>query len=116
MIVIGMLIGLTPVVACADAYLDALNSAAGGLEVDPAGEESTAAPEPGAATAENDESLPSGLSRDGFENFLKKRFFGSFAFYEKLDDAGKNRVFKAYGSRPEIDYVREQIKRQYLSR
>ena len=108
---------LTPAVGCADAYLDALNSAAGGLEVDPVGEKVTAASKTGdAAPSSGGETLPAGMSKDGFERFLRKRFFGSFAFYEKLDKAGKNKVFKAYGSRPDMEYVREQIKRQYLSR
>lgn len=101
--------------AFADAYLDALNSAADGLELD---SKTTGEVSP-APSGENSapslpENMPAGLSQNGFEVFLQKRFFGSFAFYEKLNKEGKQDVFNAYGGKPNIDFVRDQIKRQYL--
>ena len=107
---------LAPQPARADAYLDALNSAASGVEVDPVGEGDTVSPNSEGAVAGVSEDMPKGLSREGFEAYLQKSFFGSFAFYGKLNEAGKQKVFEAYGSRANIDYVRESIKRQYLNR
>ncbi len=103
--------------AHADAYLDALNSAASDVEVDPAGEGDAATSDTASATVTMPgEDMPKGLSREGFEAYLQKSFFGSYAFYQKLDEAGKRSVFEAYGNRANINYVRENIKRQYLNR
>ena len=99
----------------ADAYLDALNSAASGLEVDPdSSEDENNATQSGSIGQASGANMPVGLSREGFEEFLEKRFFGSFAFYEKLNKQKQDRVFNAYGGKPNIRYIREQIKRQYL--
>lgn len=98
----------------ADAYLDALNSAADGLELDSKSAGDTPASSDIESSPAVPENMPKGLSKDGFEVFLQKRFFGSFAFYEKLDNDAKEKVFSAYGGKPNIDFVRDQIKRQYL--
>ncbi len=98
----------------ADAYLDALNSAADGLELDSKSAADSSASSDTESTQAVPDNMPKGLSQDGFEVFLQKRFFGSFAFYEKLDNDAKEKVFSAYGGKPNIDFVRDQIKRQYL--
>ena len=112
LVVVACLISQSP--AFADAYLDALNSAADGLELDSKSTGETPASSDTESTPDTPENMPMGLSQDGFEVFLQKRFFGSFAFYEKLNKKSKQKVFNAYGGKPNIDFVRDQIKRQYL--
>ena len=110
-------------VARADAYLDALQEAADDIEVDPlstGGSRRPATVEPRATaprvTPQVQGDIPRGLDLAGLESFLKQGFVGSYAFFKRLSDEQKRKVFAAYESRPEIAYVRDQIKQQYLAR
>ncbi len=91
----------------ADAYLDALNAEA-------TGEKST-----------NDESvlqsdwthkkqslksqLTPGLTKPVFEAELKHSFYGSYVFYNKLNDAKKDAVYQHYNETKDIEAVRQKI-------
>ncbi len=109
--------------ARADAYLDALQEAAGDVRVDPLstgnsgkvkiGSEPAAA---GQVVVTGKADIPPGLDLAGLEGFLKQGYVGSYAFFKRLSDEQKQKVFAAYQARPEIAYVREQIKQQYLQR
>lgn len=102
--------------ASADAYLDALNDAADDIELDPNSKRPQQQSTNSAARVSVDGAMPAGMSQSDFETFLQRRFLGSYAFYQKLNSGAKTRVFEAYKGRAEIDYVRDQIKRQYLGR
>lgn len=121
-----------PPEASADAYLDALNDAASGVEVDAATEitidsdkevlketerqaaSSSASTTPAAVKVAGN--MPAGLDLAGLESFLKQSYIGSYAFFKRLADEQKQAVFSAYQSRPDIDYLRAQIKEQYRKR
>ncbi len=60
--------------------------------------------------------IPPGLDLAGLEGFLKQGFVGSYAFFKRLSDEQKQKVFAAYQERPEMAFIREQIKQQYLER
>lgn len=102
--------------ASADAYLDALNAAADDVELDPnTKQEQQRSTNTGGSIAVGG-GMPSGMSREDFEAYLQRRYIGSFAFYKKLNTDRKRRVYESYRERADIDYVRDQIKRQYLDR
>lgn len=109
-------------VAMADAYLDALQEAADGVQVDPLStseqQDTGSGIEPERkvtvvpAAVKGD--IPSGLDLAGLADFLKQGYVGSYAFFKRLSDEQKQKVFAAYLARPEIAYIRSQIKQQYL--
>ena len=110
-------------VALADAYLDALQEAADDIHVDPLSTSGQA----GAAAATKAErelatpasikgDIPGGMDLAGLSNFLKQGYVGSYAFFKRLSPEQKQAVFDAYLARPEIAYIRSQIKQQYLQR
>jgi len=110
-------------VARADAYLDALQEAADDVRVDPLSTNGAApvAPEKSKAQAARvaprvEGDIPRGLDLAGLESFLKQGYVGSYAFFKRLSDEQKRKVFAAYEARPEIAYIRDQIKQQYLAR
>ncbi len=110
-------------VARADAYLDALQEAADDIRVDPMSTNGAAPvtpkkskPRVGRVAPRVEGSIPRGLDLAGLESFLKQRYVGSYAFFKRLSDEQKRKVFAAYETRPEIAYIRDQIKQQYLAR
>ena len=116
-------VGSAVPVARADAYLDALREAADKVRVDPLSTGSAAAvapeesgPSNGRAASQAKGNIPRGLDLAGLESLLKQGYVGSYAFFKRLSDEQKQRVFEAYEARPEITYIRDQIKRQYLTR
>ncbi len=110
-----------PLAAPADAYLDALKEEANAVQVDPLTREPVAgqAPSPAGAAPTADategKGMPAGLTQAEFEDFLQKKYFGSFSFYRKLPRQKKDAVFQAYSQRPDIRFIREQIKQTYLN-
>ncbi len=58
--------------------------------------------------------MPTEMSREDFENYLQRRYFGSYAFYRKLTSGKRERVYRAYRKNPNIELVREKIKQIYL--
>ncbi len=102
----------------ADSYLDALESAADDLAVDPA--------TTGGEAAEPDEQLvedtapetvgdmPVGMDQAALELFLEEKYLGSYAFYKRLDVKGKSFIYKEYVNTPSIEHVRRKIKEIYL--
>ncbi len=116
-------VGSAVPVARADAYLDALQEAADKVRVDPLSTGSTATvapkefgPSDGRAVSQVKGNIPRGLDPAGLESLLKQGYVGSYAFFKRLSDEQKQRVFEAYEARPEITYIRDQIKQQYLAR
>ena len=53
--------------------------------------------------------LPPGLSRDGFEVMLERNFFGSYLFYKRLDAASRSWVYQQYQKEPGPERVRKSI-------
>ena len=104
-----------PFTVSADAYLDAIQEAADGVNLDPATETESAAGHSGSAGVAA-KGMPAGMAEKDFASFLQQKYLGSFAFYKKLSSSKKDRVFKAYADQPDIDFIRDQIKRQYLDR
>ncbi len=111
---------LLPGTVLADAYLDALKAAAGDVEVDPNSSQAVTDPgsdSPATPTSGSDSTaIQAGLSQDAFERYLQQNFLGSFSFYRRLDSNLKRQIFEAYQERPEIEYLRQQIKQRYLNR
>ena len=116
-------VGSAVPVARADAYLDALQEAADKVRVDPlsTGSADDVASEAsglsgGRVASHVKGNIPRGLDLAGLESLLKQGYVGSYAFFKRLSDEQKQKVFAAYEARPEIGYIREQIKQQYLAR
>lgn len=53
------------------------------------------------------EEVPPNLSQEQFEAELKKSFFGTFMFYNKLSDADKTVVYQAYQQNRQISNIRD---------
>ena len=109
--------------ARADAYLDALQDAADDIHVDPAstsGASSAASVESAASvprkSAGAEGGIPRGLDLAGLASYLKQGYVGTYAFFKRLSDEQKSTVFAAYERQPQIEYIRDQIKQQYLAR
>ncbi len=106
----------------ADAYLDALESEATGVEVDPAtvGRNIEVSPlEAGQVYSEGNElsaDMPEGMSEAEFAMYLEENYIGSFTFFERLSDKGKEALYNEYKSQPQISSIREKIKEIYLGR
>ncbi len=111
-------LALMPGISAADAYLDSLQKEASAVKVDPNTAQGQASAERGVASpgASSGSSLPPGLSRAEFEKHLEQKYFGSYSFYKKLDGERQERVYKAYTTRPDAEYIRQEIKQQYLSK
>lgn len=92
-------------------YLDALEAEAqSGAPVAPSGagqETGMAVPAKKAKTLIN--KLPEGLSQADMEVLLKDGFYGSYMFYNKLDNTQKETVYKEYQANPSIKGVRDKI-------
>ncbi len=105
----GVLALFSPGTEAASAYVDALNAEILG------GAPSGGASSPGASSSraagagQPREELPANLSRVEFEEHLKSYFYGSYLFYNKLDDTRKQVVYETYGQTPRILSIREKI-------
>jgi len=104
-------------IPAADAYMDALNAEADSVVVDPETEQQKPdvldlAPTRG-GWSNQDQSmsldLPPDLEREDFEESLKLNFYGSYMFYNRLDDPAQEEVYQFYRQNPSIEPVRERI-------
>lgn len=107
---------LLPLNAFADSYLEQIQEAAAEVELDPQTKGESLSSKRVAVPANVTSDVPSGLSQTDFESFLQQRYFGSFAFYKKLNKSRKEKVYEAYGKKPQIGFIREKIKNYYLER
>lgn len=96
--------------ASSGAYLDALNAEISGPPAASANsqEETNTVTLPRKQNLASD--LSSGLSQQDFEAELKNSFLGSYAFYNRLNSADKETVYKYYQEANNIDDIREKIK------
>jgi hypothetical protein len=102
-----------------DAYMDAINAEAEGLEVDPESEQGSQKTNvPGASLTGgwdregqslSDEGLVRGLDQADFEDALEEGFYGSYIFYKNLNKVEQNKVYKAYEQGADIDGLRDLI-------
>jgi len=101
-----------------DPYTDALNAEANNITVDPdsKGKDNSNvrgnAPSPGGwsnKTQSIGEGLPPELSKEEFEGALRGNFYGSYAFYLRLDEQKQEEVYRFYQNNPSIGPVRERI-------
>lgn len=93
--------------ASSDAYIDALNAE---IQAPAAESEAESKPAFGVATKKK---LVTELTPDqpkkNFESELKNNFFGSYLFYNKLDNTGKEAVYKYYLQNNSITDIRNKI-------
>jgi len=120
-----LLSGVVSGPAFADAFLDAIKGEVDALQVDPASQKSMTGRRPATSSealrrkisqqripAVRD--MPEAMTQQEFETYLRQHFLGSYAFYNRLSKRKKDRVYRNYLDRPELAYVKEQIKQAYL--
>lgn len=56
------------------------------------------------------EELSKGMTHEEFEQSLKKNYYGSFIFYDKLSQWNKKQVYNTYVETNDIEQVRREIK------
>lgn len=56
------------------------------------------------------EAIKAGLDKAQFEESLKKNYYGSYLFYQTLDDGDQQSVYSDYQSDNDIESIRESIK------
>jgi hypothetical protein len=102
----------------ADAYTDALDAEADNISVDPLSEKpaATAPPEndPVSSGWSQDiqsmsQDIPPSLGKEDFEEAMKVNFYGSYMFYNRLDDGEQQEVYDYYRKNPSIQAIRERI-------
>jgi hypothetical protein len=104
-------------ILASDPYMDALNAEADSVVVDPETEKQKPSPleqvpaQGGWSTQDQSMSLdlPPDLDRDDFEESLKLNFYGSYMFYNRLDDSAQEEVYQLYRQNPSIEPVRKRI-------
>lgn len=57
------------------------------------------------------ERLSPGLEQAEFEQVLRSDFAGTYAFYQRLDTAGKQQVYEAYQKDNRLSSISEQVTR-----
>jgi hypothetical protein len=100
-----------------DPYMDALNAEADSVIVDPKTEQQkpdfiNQAPVPGGWSNQNQSmslDLQANLDKEDFEEALKRNFYGSYMFYNHLDEADQAEVYEFYQNKPSIEPVRQRI-------
>lgn len=115
MVLMGCYFPLTAMAS--DPYMDALNAEADSVIVDPKTEQKkpdfiNQAPVPGGWSNQNQsmsQDLPANLDQEDFEEALKRNFYGSYMFYNHLDQTDQAEVFRLYQSTPSIETVRQRI-------
>lgn len=60
------------------------------------------------------ENIDPGLSKAQFEESLKQYFYGSYIFYESLNDSKRQVVFQEYRTNNDIGHLRDVIKAQLI--
>ncbi len=108
----------------ADPFLDAIQQEVGSVELDTGNQKSITGRAPSAPakwratpiakSARIESDMPTDMSRQDFENYLQQHYFGSYAFYRKLTNGKRERIYRAYRKHPNIELVRGKIKQIYL--
>jgi len=55
------------------------------------------------------EGLGAGLTPNDFEKTLKSQYFGTYLFYKRLSDSGKQQVYQFYLNNTDPEAIREQV-------
>ena len=116
--VIGVMLAVKPAVAADDAYLKMLEAEAATTRLDSSGQlkKQDDRKKPanklfsGNGGLEGEE-LPKGLGQQEFESLLEKNFFGTYAFFRKLNSTDKNTVYYRYSKaeKPDLENVRKNV-------
>ncbi len=115
---LGVMLAVMPAVAVDDPYLKMLEAEAAATELDSDGQlkkqDNRKKPATslfsGRSTLEG-EDLPKGLGQQEFEALLEKNFFGTYAFFRKLNSTDKNTVYHRYSKadKPDLENVRQNV-------
>ena len=102
-------------VMSADDYLSELDAEANKVGTPPVGSTTgeSDAGKSAEASAESDKSSPQ-ASREAFEGLLKKRYLGSYGFYQKLPERSRQEVFEEYQQGADMDQLRRKIVNRLL--
>lgn len=118
LLIAGILVAVTPASGVDDAYLKMLEGEAADLQLDNSGQ--LKKEKPAASRDKNvfewngnlvEEEIPLGLGQEQFEAFLKKNFYGTYVFFNKLNTTDKNTVFFRYSQavKPDLENVRKNV-------
>ena len=101
-----------------DLYLEALQNEAKARPLAPASKRGTLMPSKTSSSSSPawsvdsqsaEEELPPKLSKKGFEQALKDRFYGTFMFYRQLTGYQRNTVYAVYQRNPKVEVVRKKV-------
>jgi hypothetical protein len=58
-----------------------------------------------------EETIPAGLAMEQFEAYLQENFYGTYAFFNKLNTTDKNTVYYRYSQarKPDLEFVRQNV-------
>jgi len=113
-----------PALAADDVYLKMLDGEAASVHLDKRGqleEGNKNSPDDNKNSSEHaviewngkiqGENLPGGLAQGEFEKFLKDNFYGTYAFFKKLNSIDKNTVYYRYSieDKPDLENVRQNV-------
>ena len=113
------MLAVMPVRAADDAYLDMLEDEADDSRLDQSSQVT-------ATTAEKQkpvkkafvwngelqqDTLPAGLAMEQFEAFLQDNYYGTYAFFNKLNTTDKKTVYHRYSQaeKPDLEFVRQHV-------
>ncbi len=114
----GVMLTVMPAVATDDVYLKMIESEANSVELGGSGQlrkednknKSAKSFFSGSGALEG-EDLPKGLEQQEFESLLEENFFGTYAFFNKLNTTDKNTVYYRYSKaeKPGLENVRKNV-------
>ncbi len=114
----GVMLAVMPAVATDDVYLKMIESEANSVELDGSGQlrkednkKKSAKSFFNGSGALEGENLPKGLEQQEFESLLAENFFGTYAFFKKLNTTDKNTVYYRYSKdeKPDLENVRKNV-------
>jgi hypothetical protein len=114
----GWVLTAMPVQAADDAYLNMLADEAKDLQLDQSGqlakkkEKKKSVKKAFTWNGElQQETIPAGLAMEQFEAFLQENFYGTYAFFNKLNTTDKNTVYYRYSQaeKPDLEFVRQNV-------
>jgi len=113
------MLAVTHVQAADDPYLNMLEDEADDLQLDQSGqltkkteEKQNLVKKASVWSGElQQETIPPGLAMEQFEAFLQENFYGTYAFFNKLDTTDKNTVYYRYSQalEPDLEFVRQNV-------
>ncbi len=115
-----------PTVNAADPFLDAIRQEVHSVEIDTRNQKSITGQTPSPSIHQPartltrkkpkiETNMPAGMSREAFDAYLQQHYFGSYAFYKKLRHGKQQKIYTTYIQHPNIEFVREKIKKAYLN-